>query len=102
MEAVVRISAKQYRVSEGQRLEVDRLDTPVGSSVSFDEVLALTDGGVATIGRPVVAGASVSANVVVATRGPKILVYKYKAKKRYRRLQGSRADLTVLEVSGVK
>lgn len=101
MEAVVRIGGKQYRVSEGQRLEVERLVTPVGESVSFGEVLVLTDGPASTIGRPTVDGASVSAKVVAQTRGPKILVYKYKPKKRYRRLRGARADLIVLEVTGV-
>ncbi|HEV3231276.1 MAG TPA: 50S ribosomal protein L21 [Candidatus Dormibacteraeota bacterium] len=101
MEAVVRIGGKQYRVSEGQRLEVERLVTPVGESVSFGEVLVLTDGPASTIGRPTVDGASVSAKVVAQTRGPKILVYKYKPKKRYRRLRGARADLSVLEVTGV-
>lgn len=102
MEAVVRIAGKQYRVSAGQRLEVDRLETPVGGSVSFDEVLALTDGDRATIGRPTVPGASVAAKVVARTRGPKILVYKYKPKKRMRRTQGARADFSLLEVVGVE
>src|SRR6267142_4162903 len=101
MEAIVKISGKQYRLSEGQRVEVDRLATPVGESVTFDDVLLLTDGGEATIGAPTVAGASVTAKVVAATRGPKILVYKYKAKKRYRRTQGSRADLSLLEVTAI-
>ena len=101
MEAIVKISGKQYRVAEGQRLTVDRLATPVGDEVEFDQVLLLTDGDSAEIGTPVVAGAAVTAKVVAATRGPKIIVFKYKAKKRYRRTMGARADQTLLEVLSV-
>ncbi|MHB8507917.1 MAG: 50S ribosomal protein L21 [Candidatus Dormibacteria bacterium] len=102
MNAIVRISGKQYQVTQGQRLEVDRLETPVGEKVTFGEVLGLTgDGATPVIGRPTVQGASVVATVVAQTRGPKILVYKYKAKKRYRRSQGSRADRSVLEVTSI-
>ena len=101
MEAIVKISGKQYRVAKGQRVTVDRLATPVGDEVEFDQVLLLTDGDSAEIGTPVVAGAAVIARVVAATRGPKIIVFKYKAKKRYRRTMGSRADLSVVEVTGI-
>ena len=101
MEAIVKISGKQYRVAAGQRVTVDRLATPVGDEVEFDQVLLLTDGDKAEIGTPVVAGAAVTARVVAATRGPKIVVFKYKAKKRYRRTMGARADQTLLEVVSV-
>jgi large subunit ribosomal protein L21 len=101
MEAIVRISGKQYRVAEGQRVTVDRLATPVGDEVKFDQVLMLTEGGTAEIGTPVVTGAAVTARVVAATRGPKIVVFKYKAKKRYRRTMGARADQSLLEVMSV-
>jgi large subunit ribosomal protein L21 len=102
MEAVVKISGKQHRVTEGQRLEVDRLSAPVGETVTFSEVLLLTGAGNAVVGTPVVDGASVSVRVVAQTRGPKVLVYKYKPKKRYRRTHGSRADLSLLEVTSVQ
>ena len=101
MEAVVRISGKQYRVAEGQRVTVDRLANPVGEEVEFDQVLLLADGERTSIGTPVVDGARVTARVVAATRGPKVLVFKYKPKKRYRRAHGSRADLSLLEVVSV-
>ncbi|MGB2939095.1 MAG: 50S ribosomal protein L21 [Candidatus Dormiibacterota bacterium] len=101
MEAIVRISGKQYRVSEGQRVTVDRLENPVGAEVTFDQVLMLTDGGTATVGSPIVDGAAVTAKVVEAPRGPKILVFKYKAKKRYRRIRGHRSAQSVLEVLAV-
>ncbi len=101
MEAIVKISGKQYRVAEGARLTVDRLASKVGDEVSFGDVLLLADGAKATIGKPLVEGAAVTARVVAATRGPKIVVYKYKAKKRYRRTQGARAEQSLLEVIAV-
>lgn len=101
MEAIVKISGKQYRVAEGQRVTVDRLANPVGEEVTFDQVLLLTDGDSASIGTPVVDGAAVTARVVAETRGPKIVVFKYKPKKRYRRTHGARADQTLLQVVSV-
>jgi large subunit ribosomal protein L21 len=101
MEAIVRISGKQYRLSEGQRVTVDRLANPVGEEVTFDDVLMLTDGATATVGSPTVAGAAVTARVVSAARGPKIVVFKYKAKKRYRRTRGHRQEQSILEVLAV-
>ena len=98
MEAVVKISGKQYRVAEGARLTVDRLATAVGEKVSFGDVLLITDGARATVGTPTVDGAAVTVRVVAATRGPKLIVYKYKAKKRFRRTQGARAEQSLLEV----
>ena len=101
MEAIVKISGKQYRVAEGERVTVDRLASKIGDKVTFDEVLLLTDGAKATIGAPIVDGAAVTATVLAATRGPKLIVYKYKAKKRYRRTQGARAEQSLLEVLSV-
>jgi len=69
---------------------------------SFGDVLLLTDGARATVGTPTVDGAAVTVRVVAATRGPKLIVYKYKAKKRYRRTQGARAEQSLLEVLTVK
>jgi large subunit ribosomal protein L21 len=101
MEAIVKISGKQYRVAEGQRVTVDRLSNPVGEEVTFDQVLLLAHGDRTDIGTPVVSGAAVTAKVVAATRGPKIVVFKYKAKKRYRRTRGARADQSLLQVVSV-
>jgi large subunit ribosomal protein L21 len=101
MEAVVKISGKQYRVAEGQRLTVDRLSHAVGEELTFDQVLLLSDGDRTEIGTPLVDGAAVTARVVAATRGPKIVVFKYKAKKRYRRSSGARADQSLLQVVSV-
>jgi large subunit ribosomal protein L21 len=101
MEAIIKISGKQYRVSEGQRVTIDRLQNAVGEEVTFDQVLMLADGAAATVGTPTVDGAAVTARVVSAARGPKIVVYKYKPKKRFRRTQGFRAAQSVVEVLAV-
>ena len=102
MEAIVKISGKQYRVAEGARVTVDRLGSKVGDELSFGDVLLLTDGARATVGTPTVDGAAVTVRVVAVTRGPKLIVYKYKAKKRYRRTRGARAEQSLLEVLTVK
>jgi large subunit ribosomal protein L21 len=101
MEAIVKISGKQYRVAKGDRVTVDRLATKIGDKVTFDKVLLLTDGPRATVGVPLVDGAAVTATVVASIRGPKVVVYKYKAKKRYRRTRGARAEQSLLEVLSV-
>jgi large subunit ribosomal protein L21 len=101
MEAIVKISGKQYRLAKGDRVTVDRLAGKIGDKVTFDQVLLLSDGPKATVGFPMVDGAAVTATLVAATRGPKLRVYKYKAKKRYRRTQGARAEQSLLEVVSI-
>src|SRR3981081_2727533 len=101
MEAIVKISGKQYRLAKGDRVTVDRLAGKIGDKVTFDQVLLLSDGPKATVGFPMVDGAAVTATLVAATRGPKLRVYKYKAKKRYRRTQGARAEQSLLEVLSI-
>ena len=102
MYAVVKVQGFQYRVQEGDRLEVPRGPWEVGQSVELDSVLMVSDEGGVTVGSPAVAGAKVMANVVRHLRGPKILVGKYKKRKDYRRLKGYRDDRTELEVVGIR
>jgi large subunit ribosomal protein L21 len=102
MYAVVKVQGFQYRVQEGDRLEVPRGPWEVGDSVELDGVLMLSDEGDVTVGTPTVAGAKVKVNVVRHFRGPKILVGKFKKRKDYRRLKGYRDDLTELEIVGIK
>lgn len=99
--AVIATGGKQYRVAVGDVISVERLDAEVGSSVTIDQVLMIGGEGAATIGTPVVAGASVSADVVDNIRGEKIVVFKYKPKKRYRRRTGHRQALTRLAITGI-
>ena len=100
MYAILAHGGHQYRVSEGDRLLVDRLEAEVGSTVTLEPVL-LTGGDGATSTGDAVAGVRVAAVVVGHVRGPKLRVFKYKAKKRYRRVQGHRSDLTEVRVESI-
>ena len=101
MYAVIENGGKQYRVELGSELVVDRMDVEAGQTVKFDHVLLVADGDEASVGRPHVEGASVSADVVRQARGEKIVVFKYRPKARSRVKQGSRADLTVLRIADI-
>ena len=101
MYAVIENGGKQYRVELGSELVVDRMDVEDGQTVKFEHVLLVADGDEASVGRPHVAGASVSADVVRQARGEKVVVFKYRPKARSRVKQGSRADLTVLRIADI-
>ena len=100
--AVIRSGGKQYRVSPGQRLKLERLDGAAGDRVTFSDVLLVSGDGAVAVGTPTVDSASVSGEIVEQGRGRKINVFKYKNKTRYRRLRGHRqlhTDVLVDEVS---
>ncbi len=99
--AVIRTGGKQYKVSEGDVLEVEKLDVKAGDKVSFEEVLLVADKDV-KVGAPVVDGAVVEAKVVDQVKGEKISGFKYKAKARYRRRYGHRQQLTKVEIKKIK
>ena len=101
MYAVIRTGGKQYRVANGDVIAVEKLTGEAGADITFDEVLMIGDDGTQTIGTPLVEGATVSATVVEQTRGDKIIVFKKKRRKRYRRLAGHRQDLTMVRITGV-
>ncbi len=101
MFAIIRVSGKQYRVEQGTQVLVDQLDAQVGSDVENVEVLMLGDGDNIQVGAPTVAGATVSATVVRHQLGKKIRVFKYKAKKNYRRRIGARAHQTLLKIDSI-
>jgi large subunit ribosomal protein L21 len=101
MYAVIETGGKQYRVEVGTELEVELLDAEPGKTVSFDRVLLVADGDEASIGRPVVDGAAVSAEVLRQDRGPKLIVFKYRPKARSRVKKGHRQELTVLRISDI-
>ena len=101
MHAIIETGGKQYKVAEGDVLYIEKLNVEAGDSVTFDKVLAVLDGDSATFGAPTVAGASVTANVVKNGKGKKILVFKYKPKKNYRRRQGHRQPYTKVEITKV-
>ena len=100
--AVIRSGGKQYRVSPGQRVKLERLEGGAGDRVAFDEVLMVKGGGEVAVGAPTLEGASVAGEIVEQGRGRKIRVFKYKNKTRYRRLRGHRqlhTSVLVQEVS---
>lgn len=100
--AVIRSGGKQYRVSPGQRLKLERFDGEAGDRVTFSDVLLVSGGGEVAVGAPTVESASVTGEIVEQGRGRKIRVFKYKNKTRYRRLRGHRqlhTDVRVDEVS---
>ncbi len=99
--AIVETGGKQYRVSVGDRLAVERLTAEAGSEVTLDRVLLVGGTGATRVGAPTVAGATVTATVEDHYRGEKIVVFKYKAKKRYRRRLGHRQSLTRLAITGI-
>ncbi|MCH7997908.1 MAG: 50S ribosomal protein L21 [Chloroflexi bacterium] len=98
MYAIVRTGGKQYRVEPEQLIDVDSLPAEVGSTVEITDVLLIASNGDVKVGRPVLEGARVIAEVVEQGRGPKIIVFKYKSKTRYRRRRGHRQGYTRLVV----
>ena len=101
MYAVVEVNGKQYRAEKGDVLKVDRFDAEKGSSVSFDKVL-LVSGDSVKVGAPYVAGAVVKTTVQDEIKGDKIIVFKYKPKKDYRRTKGHRQLYTLLKVEDIQ
>ena len=100
--AVFKTGGKQYRVQPGDTLDVELLPNAVDSIAEFSEVLALSDGGVVTIGAPLVEGAKVTAQVVSHYKDRKLMVFKYKAKNRYRRKRGHRQTYTRLRIRDIE
>ena len=100
MYAIIATGGKQYRVSEGDVIYIEKIDAQVDSTVSFDVLLVGNDGDV-KIGTPVVEGVKVEGKVVGHIRGEKIVVYKYKSKKNYRRKQGHRQPYTKVEITKI-
>ena len=101
MYAVVETSGRQYRVSSGDTIEVDRLSGEVGDTVTLPNVLLLSDGTEVTIGAPRLPEARVEACIVAHKRGEKIIIFKHKRRKGYRRKQGHRQSLTALRITGI-
>lgn len=100
MYAIIATGGKQYRVSEGDVIYIEKIDAEVDSTVSFDVLLVGNDGDV-KVGTPVVDGVKVEGKVVGQIRGEKIIVFKYKSKKNYRRKQGHRQPYTKVEITKI-
>jgi large subunit ribosomal protein L21 len=101
MYAVIETGGKQYRVEVGTELEVELLDGAAGDSIKLERILLVADGDTAAIGRPIVEGASVAAEVVRRDRGEKLISFKYRPKARRRVKKGHRQELTILRISDI-
>jgi large subunit ribosomal protein L21 len=102
MYAVLETGSKQYRVSAGDRLEVERLAVEAGQPVTFDRVLLVNDEGKVSVGSPTVANASILADVVEHIRGEKKIAFKMKRRKGYHKTIGHRQELTVLRIKEIR
>jgi large subunit ribosomal protein L21 len=102
MYAVIETGGKQYRVSAGKTLEVEKLPVEAGQSFTFERVLLVNQDGKTTLGSPVVGQASVVADVVEHKRGPKSTAFKMKRRKGYHRTVGHRQQMTVVKINEIK
>lgn len=99
--AVITTGGKQYKVVEGQVLEIDKVQAEPGSDFTFENVLLTVDGDAIEVGAPYLTGVSVIAKVLDQVKGDKVRVAKFKAKARYRKVQGFRAHLTKVEITSL-
>jgi large subunit ribosomal protein L21 len=100
MYAVFKTGSKQYRVETGDKLRVEKLPGGVGDAVTFDDVL-LVSGEALKLGKPTVSGAKVEAKIVSQSLGPKIIIFKFRRRKNYRRKRGHRQPFTALEITNI-
>ena len=101
MYAVVKSGGKQYKVQEGETFRVEKLAGEVGAEIAFDEVLMFSDGENVQVGTPTLENVTVKGTVVEQGQAKKILVFKYKRRKRYRRKQGHRQQYTAVKVDSI-
>jgi len=102
MYAVVKTGGKQYRVSKGDKLKIEKLPAKVGEEVQFSDVLMIGGTDSLKIGTPVVADAKVTARVLEQDRSKKVLVFKFKRRKGYKKLIGHRQDFTRVEITDIQ
>ncbi len=102
MYAIIESCGKQYKVSEGDVIFFEKLDVEEGKKVTFDNVVLVSEGENVEVGNPYVKGAKVDGKVISHGKGKKIIVFKFKAKKNYRRKQGHRQPYTKVEITAIK
>lgn len=101
MYAIIETGGKQYRVQEGDVITIEKLNVSAGDAVEFDKVLVLSDGNTVQVGAPVVEAAKVYGSVVENGKGQKVIIFKYKAKKDYRKKQGHRQPYTMVKIESL-
>lgn len=102
MLAVIKTGGKQYKVAPGQKIKIEKINTPVGQEVVFDDVLLVEKNKKTEIGTPKVNGAKVIGKVLKQEKGDKVIVFKYKSKKRYKVKRGHRQFFTEVEIMAIK
>ena len=102
MYAIVNTGGKQYKIRQGDILRLEKIPGEVGSPVSFDRVLMFSDGENASIGRPVLDNVTVKGHIVEQGKAQKIIVFKYKRRKRYRRKLGHRQQYTAIKIDSIE
>jgi large subunit ribosomal protein L21 len=101
MYAIIQDGGRQYKVTEGQELTIDYRDIPSGESISFDKVVALSDGSSLRLGEPTLSGASVTAKVLGVAQGPKLVIQKFRRRKTLRRRTGHRQLFTMVRIDRI-
>lgn len=101
MYAIISTGGKQYKISEGETIRIEKITGKVGEPVSFDRVLMLSDGKTAKVGEPTLADVTVTGRIVEQGKAKKIIVFKYKRRKRYRRKRGHRQQYTALKIDTI-
>lgn len=102
MYAVVATGGKQYKVREGEILRIEKIPGEIGADVSFDKILMFSDGENVKIGQPVLEDVAVNGRIVSQGKAKKIIVFKYKRRKRYRRKQGHRQQFTAVQIDNIQ
>lgn len=102
MYAIIKTGGKQYKVTEGESIVIEKLNVEEGQSVTFEEVLTVVDGDNVKIGQPIVQGAKVTGTVEKNGKGPKIRVFKYKSKSNYRKRMGHRQPFTKVKIDKIQ
>ncbi len=102
MYAIFETGGRQYRVSPGETIQVEKLNVPVGETITFDRVLLVADGENIRVGQPVVEGATIRAHVLGQRKYRKVIVFRYKPKQRYRRKKGHRQPYTLLRIEAIE
>ncbi|MGB0590773.1 MAG: 50S ribosomal protein L21 [Myxococcota bacterium] len=101
MYAVIRTGGKQYRVAQGDTLEIETISGEPGAAITFDDVLLVGDDGETRIGTPTVEGATVSGTIVNHGKGRKVIVFKFRRRKNYKRKNGHRQNFTRVRIDGI-
>ncbi len=101
MYAVIKTGGKQYRITQGETLKIETVEGDVGSAIVLDKVLMISNGDSISVGKPLLAGATVTATIVSNGRGEKIRIFKMRRRKHYQKHQGHRQNYTEIRIDGI-